>query len=140
MPYPQATDDPRSRRWDWGPELMTCGPYRPISLITYTTRISSIFPQATVRRDSDGTFHPALSLDLTFAGKVNRVSAIRCVLRVAGSSEVIFDEFVRLVSDVRDRSDDRNSDLLVQQVMNWDLTGKVQLWWPTGYGEQALYD
>ncbi|KAL6721533.1 hypothetical protein ACLMJK_000637 [Lecanora helva] len=28
--------------WDWGPTLLTCGPWRPISLETYTARISDL--------------------------------------------------------------------------------------------------
>ena len=24
--------------------------------------------------------------------------------------------------------------------LNWDLEGVVELWWPVGYGAQALYD
>ncbi len=28
--------------WDWGPELMTCGPFRPIILRRYTARIGNV--------------------------------------------------------------------------------------------------
>ncbi|MCJ1434477.1 Beta-mannosidase B [Xylographa pallens] len=29
--------------WDWGPMLMTCGPWRPINLETYSSRVSDLY-------------------------------------------------------------------------------------------------
>lgn len=29
--------------WDWGPALLTCGPWRPVGLELYTSRIEDLF-------------------------------------------------------------------------------------------------
>ncbi|KAI4166044.1 MAG: hypothetical protein LQ342_000475 [Letrouitia transgressa] len=34
--------------WDWGPKLMTCGPYRPINLEIYDCRISDLYFSSTI--------------------------------------------------------------------------------------------
>src|SRR5687768_6725644 len=43
-----------------GPELMTCGPYRNITLLTYAARIEDFYPQASIQASSAG--NPTFSL------------------------------------------------------------------------------
>lgn len=38
----QVRKAPYSYGWDWGPTLLTCGPWRPVYLETYTGRISDL--------------------------------------------------------------------------------------------------
>ncbi|KAK4231694.1 glycoside hydrolase superfamily [Podospora fimiseda] len=37
--------------WDWGPVLLTCGPWRPITLEIYSTRIEDLWFEAVVAED-----------------------------------------------------------------------------------------
>ena len=119
---------------------MTCGPYRPISLITYTTRLSSIYPQAIVEIDSDGGLQPALHLDATLAGELHEPRRLRCVLRTSGSSQVMFSDSVEIAPHIAQNNGSSSHELLLPDLLHWELKDKVALWWPTGYGEQTLYD
>ncbi|KAF9052310.1 glycoside hydrolase [Hymenopellis radicata] len=83
-------------RWDWGPELMTCGPHRPITLKTYAAKMSEVQTRASVLGDI-GT---QLKIDVVKEARVG----------------------------------------LGTQV-DWTFSkDEIKLWWPVGYGEQALYD
>ena len=104
---------------------MTCGPYRPISLVTYTTRIES----ANTRASASVT--PALSLglkvDLAVMGDLANVRAAKVALKDWKGNLVRVEE-VQLVGAA-----------VLKDVINWDLTDEVELWWPVGYGRQRLY-
>ncbi|GBE85088.1 Beta-mannosidase B [Sparassis crispa] len=115
-------------RWDWGPELMTCGPYRPISLITYTTRLAALHTRAHV--SPFPALSPSLKLDLTLSGSTASVSAVRVILTDFATGEPIKEETVTLgeLADAERRD-----------VVQWDLAGLVHLWWPVAYGSQTLY-
>ncbi|KDQ51573.1 glycoside hydrolase family 2 protein [Jaapia argillacea MUCL 33604] len=121
-------------RWDWGPELMTCGPYRPIKLVTYSTRISSIYTRAHVSPSSP-TSSSSLKVNLSLSGDISKAHTLRLVLRgESGGQDLkpIRSEDVRLtkgsiVGELRD-------------VVSWEFkNGEVDLWWPVGYGGQTLY-
>ncbi|EJF55724.1 glycoside hydrolase [Dichomitus squalens LYAD-421 SS1] len=113
-------------RWDWGPELMTCGPYRAISLVTYTARIDAANTRALV--SAAPALSPSLKVDLVVAGDASAVRGAKIVLgRLDGS--VIREEEVSLGGGAG-----------LKDVIGWDLEGKVELWWPVGYGSQTLYN
>ncbi|WP_105968700.1 glycoside hydrolase family 2 protein [Streptomyces geranii] len=108
--------------WDWGPTLVTAGIWRPVRLEQWSTaRIARVRPEVTV--DELGVGHVELAVDvertrveagLTLEARVSGVSGggeLRALGTVDGTSGV-----VRL--EVPD----------------------VELWWPRGYGEQALYE
>ncbi|NGN63320.1 glycoside hydrolase family 2 protein [Streptomyces sp. A7024] len=105
--------------WDWGPTLVTAGMWRPVRIERWSTaRIAGVRPLVTVASDG-GTGRVELRIDVerTASGAGQRLGARA---RVAGAeAEVRFegDEAV-LVLDVE----------------------APELWWPRGYGEQALYD
>lgn len=105
---------------------MTCGPYRPISLVTYTARISSLYARSAVS--------PAPALAATFAveveasGDTEKARSARIVLRKEGPGGIVKQETVALRGA-------GTHDALV----SWDLRGLVDLWWPVGYGQQVLY-
>lgn len=123
---------------------MTCGPYRPIKLITYPMRLSSVHPRALVSRDLSRRF----KLDAVLSGDISATEGckIRCILRQStigapdqSQSSPIRDE----VHDIHLSERDDGSGLSeaeIKDIIDWDLGKEVQLWWPVGYGLQALYD
>ena len=112
--------------WDWGPILLTCGPWKPIVLETYTTRI-----------DNARVDHNLLEKDLSRA-------QVSVTASVSGYVGVAVEACVSLrgqrVAQValepahgEDGEDKRNfaASFTVE---------KPELWWPHGYGPQPLYD
>ncbi|KAJ7069084.1 glycoside hydrolase [Mycena belliarum] len=111
-------------RWDWGPELMTCGPYRPITLKTFSTRVEEVQTHALLSEDNV----PSLKVDVTLAGALD--SALGASLRVVLSNA---DKTVLKSQDMPVNG------LANTSVVSWDLAGRVEPWWPVGYGAQHLY-
>ncbi|KAJ7124468.1 glycoside hydrolase superfamily [Mycena epipterygia] len=109
-------------RWDWGPELMTCGPYRPITLKTYTARIAEVQTHALLSEENS----PSFKVDVTLAGTLDAVASLRIALSDA-------DKTVLKSQDVPVASSP------IVGAVTWDLAGTVKPWWPVGYGAQHLY-
>ncbi|KAJ7476843.1 glycoside hydrolase, partial [Mycena galericulata] len=111
-------------RWDWGPELMTCGPYRPITLKTYTARIAEVQPHALLSEDNV----PSLKVDITLAGTLDPalVASLRIVLSNT-EKKVLKSQEVPVAGAIN------------ASAVAWDLAGTVEPWWPVGYGVQHLY-
>ncbi|KAJ7983162.1 glycoside hydrolase [Mycena polygramma] len=104
-------------RWDWGPELMTCGPYRPITLKTYTVRLQEVQTHALLSDENA----PSLKVDVTLQGAAHNTS-LRIALSDANQTVI--------------KSQDVPS---TTGALSWDLAGLVEPWWPVGYGAQPLY-
>lgn len=120
-------------RWDWGPELMTVGPYRPIRLIAHTTRIQSIHTKALVSSDLE----PSFSLDLMLKGHTSLADTARVTITDTASGDVIRSENASLTyADGGVPSGTSLSEDIVHWAFQKD---EVALWWPVGYGKQALY-
>ncbi|KAH8082418.1 glycoside hydrolase superfamily, partial [Cristinia sonorae] len=115
-------------RWDWGPELMTCGPYRPIRLRTYKARLATVAPYALV--SPAPLLTPSFRLDVELAGDISTVRALRCVVRDTKTGLIVKDQRVQL-----DVSESKISNAVIFD----DIGDAVTLWWPTGYGDQQLY-
>ena len=123
---------------------MTCGPYRPIKLITYRSRLSSVHARALVSQDLTCRF----KLDITLAGDLHTLASykIRCLLKPSTSGV----QYQSEPTPIRDETRRFGTleygtipfvgDFEIKTVIDWDLQEDVQLWWPTGYGSQSMYD
>ncbi len=109
---------------------MTCGPYRPITLTTYSTRIHDFYP-----RTYTSPFI-TLKVDVELDGSPSTdAKALLITLKSVGG-EVVRNE--KCVCNLQTDSPYAKLD----NIVSWDdLQEKgVKLWWPFTYGKQALYD
>ncbi|CAE6482331.1 unnamed protein product, partial [Rhizoctonia solani] len=108
--------------WDWGPVLRTIGPWRPIKLETYAVRLSDV----RVRQDVKEDLSAKLSVDLEVSDKSKGDLSAMVVLKSSAGAVI-----------------KKAADLTVkggQSVAEFELAkGEVDLWYPVGYGKQALY-
>ncbi len=103
--------------WDWGPALLTCGPWRPISLEVYTSSISDLFcsthvdqslqwAELTARCEVDGKADEVL-LEVVLQGRKVSCATAKVVNGLASASF---------------------------------RTQNPELWYPARYGRQPLYE
>ncbi|MBX9393704.1 glycoside hydrolase family 2 protein [Streptomyces sp. TRM72054] len=114
-PYQYVRKMACSFGWDWGPTLVTAGIWRPVRLEHWSTaRIARVRPLVTVE---EGTGRIELHVDV----ERTRVEAELVVEARVGAA--------------RARADVDGA----QGVVRLEVADP-ELWWPRGYGEQALYD
>jgi beta-mannosidase len=103
--------------WDWGPDLVTAGIWRPLYLETWAdARIAAVRPLVAVD-GTDGVLHAHVEIE-----------------RAAG-----FDDPITLDVDVagaRVRAPVAAGETSVSVDV---VVPEVSLWWPHGYGDQPLY-
>ena len=103
--------------WDWGPDLVTAGIWRPLLLETWhDARIDTVRPLVEV----DGTTG-LLHADINIERSADYECALQLDVRIGGSSAS------------RTLAPDETSAVLDVAVSD------VDLWWPRGYGKQPLY-
>ncbi|KAF1811736.1 putative beta-mannosidase [Eremomyces bilateralis CBS 781.70] len=105
--------------WDWGPMLSPCGPWRPVRLELYESRISSLridydFPE------SLGEVRGTVSAPIEGL-KGDRVNF---KIRIRDSTVITIDAIV-------DEQRNAKQEFSIPNVL---------LWYPHGYGDQPLYD
>ncbi|NKE60290.1 glycoside hydrolase family 2 protein [Lentzea sp. PSKA42] len=105
--------------WDWGPDLQTAGIWRPVRLERWhTARLAQVRPVVTV--SPDGTGHVELHTDVEWTAASRESLTLQIAVGSCEHTVVVpaGQETVVARVDVPD----------------------VELWWPTGYGSQPLYD
>ncbi|KAJ7667976.1 glycoside hydrolase family 2 protein [Mycena polygramma] len=105
--------------WDWGPILMTTGPWKPISLHSYENRITDL----DVRAQVSESLEVNLTAKFLFGKKEGYASFV--LKRPDGSVEVSGPKMPTAKG--------------VAQVSLAFDSGKLQLWYPVKYGDQPLY-
>ncbi|KAJ5134355.1 hypothetical protein N7526_005720 [Penicillium atrosanguineum] len=103
--------------WDWGPVLMTAGPWRPVHLEMYTARVKEVrvdYHVADGFKSAQGT----ISVDTEGSAGDN----VTVNLKLAGQS--VFEETLTITDG--------------KAVASFTIPD-VSLWYPSGYGAQTIY-
>jgi beta-mannosidase len=103
--------------WDWGPELITCGPWQPVKRHGWSARVADVELRPQV--DPAGP-RATLAVTPTLAGDCGQLQL----------SLALRDPQGQLVGEWRGAA---TSDTRVIEV------AEAQLWWPRGLGGQPLY-
>jgi beta-mannosidase len=108
--------------WDWGPTLLTCGPWRPVRLDLADLRIAELASPVTL---TDDLSHARIDLDLTLEGRAELLASVRV-------EHLLLDPQGQVVarSSVAPRGLQQRCSLAVPA---------PRLWWPAGQGGQPLY-
>jgi beta-mannosidase len=98
--------------WDWGPDLVTAGIWRPIGIDSWhQARIVAVRPLVTAATAQSGT----VTFEVELTGAADRLTA-----RVGDATVTV----------------DASADRVTVPV----TIERPALWWPRGYGDQPLYD
>ena len=117
-PYNAIRKMASSYGWDWGPDLAGAGIWKPIKIESWSTaRLAAVRPLATV---SDGTGVLQAEVDLEWA-RTGTADAVTVSVEVGG--QLVEATAAPGVDHVTLRAE----------------IPAAELWWPRGYGEQALY-
>lgn len=108
---------------------MTVGPYKPIWVHKYATRLSEVDARATV----SASLEPSFNISARIHGQTGNVSHLQLCLRDADGNAVLEETI-----NIDGISDDG---LLHLSTHSFELSGaKVSLWYPRGSGTQTLYN
>lgn len=99
--------------WDWGPSLVTCGPWKPIYLEKYSGRIDDVKIQTSLH---DDLCHATVCVEVDFEAKG---ASIEVEVKDPGGGALT--------------ASDKNSTQSIFEITN------PKLWWPNDAGEQPLY-
>lgn len=106
--------------WDWGPVLMTVGPWKPVQLDVYENRLEEVYVKTTVSE----------TLSASIAAQVT----------TSASSDALV---TLVLKDPEGKVEFTSSKTSVQadsNTLNYSFgEGAVRLWYPIGYGEQPTY-
>ncbi|EFW14018.1 hypothetical protein D8B26_004083 [Coccidioides posadasii str. Silveira] len=102
--------------WDWGPMLMTCGPWRPIRLETFTSLIADLY----CRTDVDKSLENA---------------EVAVTVEVEGEG----DEVILQLLYQDDTKAQKSAHIDAGVATATFLIRDPQLWYPAKYGDQPLY-
>ena len=106
--------------WDWGPVLMTAGPWRAVYLEAYTGRIADLQCPATVAADLQ-----TATLPVTVAVEGTLAAGATLALALYDPDGKVVDQATLPVAG--------------DSISHTFTVKAPRLWWPRGYGEQALY-
>ncbi len=109
--------------WDWGPILMTAGPWKPVYIDAYSQRIADLECTTEIADDLDSAqMRISATCEGSTAARATNIS-LRLVL-YNSDGEKVAEQTLPLATDTLQHT--------------FELK-QPQLWWPRGYGEQPLY-
>jgi beta-mannosidase len=101
--------------WDWGPVLLTCGPWRPINLEVYHSRVEDLYA------------------DIEVDKSLKKATVVAHAKVEGGSSKVKFDLSLNGKSVASATSEGTNDASTTFNIED------PELWYPVRYGKQPLY-
>ncbi|KAJ5290803.1 Beta-mannosidase B [Penicillium angulare] len=107
--------------WDWGPVLMTAGIWRPVRLEVYSARIIDLWPQTNLADD-----HSTAEVTVVIKVDANSSSDYKARFSLLLHGNEIVNQDVSVTA-----SNEARVSFRIDQ---------PELWWPNGYGDQALYE
>lgn len=110
--------------WDWGPALLTCGPWRPIALEVYAGRVADLHVDVDVPESLDSA--------KAVAHAVVEGTADRVKFDISLRGSVVASETVQVVPVAGSESESGTASATFH-------IQKPALWYPIRYGEQPLY-
>ncbi|TKA67613.1 hypothetical protein B0A49_09267, partial [Cryomyces minteri] len=105
--------------WDWGPVLMTCGPWKDVRLETYSGRLADLWVDIDVKESLK-------SAKVTAQAQVEGNSGDNVSFTLSLAGKTISKSFAEV-----------GTNQTVQVEFNVDSPA---LWYPNGYGTQPLYE
>ncbi len=109
--------------WDWGPTLLTAGPWQPVYLEVYSARIADLYCPVELEANLErARIHVQITCEVSHA---SRLTALMLSLNLYAPDGTKIDEQTLPVTD--------------DVVHATFVLDNPQLWWPRGYGEQPLY-
>ncbi|KAK4184472.1 glycoside hydrolase superfamily [Podospora australis] len=105
--------------WDWGPALLTCGPWRPINLEIYSTKISDLSAESTVDKSLK-------SASIVATAEIEG----------SGSDQIRFDLSLNGKLIASETTTTSSSGTTASVTFHLD---SPELWYPFRYGPQPLY-
>ncbi|KAL2157174.1 hypothetical protein VTH06DRAFT_6395 [Thermothelomyces fergusii] len=105
--------------WDWGPTLLTCGPWRPVHLEIYESRLSDLYAETAV-------------------DKSLKRASVRVTAVVEGRADRV--RFDISLDGRRVASETTDLDATSAAASVSFLIDSPALWYPIRYGKQPLYD
>lgn len=109
--------------WDWGPILLTCGPWKPIMLKTIKSELSELSVQYKLAPDLK-------SADMT--------TKVFCRGPITGVDFTVVNTSTGVVVASKHIDLQETHEDVVSVEANLQIDG-IELWWPRGYGSQELY-
>jgi len=106
--------------WDWGPILMTVGPWKPISLHTYDVYLSDV----DIRSDVSEALDVKISVDFSLS---HEFSGLASITLYDPEGDIVHTEKNIKIEFTNGHSEFKFS------------SGELQLWYPIRYGKQPLY-
>ena len=111
--------------WDWGPVLMTAGPWRSVRLEAYAARIEELHTPSELSADLETA---TVRVAVNVAGEAAGASVALELLDPAGK---------RVAAATAPLAN--SASVSGSRANHQFIFGSPQLWWPNGYGAQALY-
>ncbi|KAK4201529.1 glycoside hydrolase superfamily, partial [Triangularia verruculosa] len=118
--------------WDWGPILMTCGPWRPVRMEVYESRIQEVVMNYNIDLTA-GPGRPKVEIG-AWVEAFGRVGWVEVDVVFEGATVMTF------------RGEQRKLARNGTEPEAWEYSTAMakledpKLWWPRGYGAQSLYD
>ena len=105
--------------WDWGPCLMTAGPWKPVRIESYDVRIEDLWTDYVVNAE-------AKLVQGSFSAALEGTSKVTAVFRISVAGQIIAHQKVE-------------SSCGKLSTIKYTIPD-AQLWYPHGYGSQPKYD